>query len=722
MIDAVTRHRRSRWAAVSLLTVALLVPLIPVIPAVPAAMADETAVESPESARAMASPEGFVVTTLHDIGDGPGGPIGSAGLGNAGGGWRFDRGSSGELVAAGSVGVDEMVVGSGESQQVVPQWWGPRLSAVFHETVLLTRWGADGTLEWAQRIGSPYVTRPTRVRIDPSDGAIYLTGTTGGDIDFGSGAPITGAPGCTRCWSGFLAKFTSEGDLLWQVTFRPDAGISYPQGLDLAPNGDVVLSFEWMDRVFVDDTQTVLVRSAAGSGSAHEVTLKPTETAVTPEGAKWGGGTRTTAIVRYAPDGGLRWARVLSGSQNGGGGGLAVLDDGRIAVTANLWGTTRLLDGPAVVEPAQRHDNQSFFVAMLTPDADQAEWVSIVGGSGHSYHPLDLAKAADGSLLVAVDTYGADRVEFDGPGGPAHLALDEQWNFQWWTQRSALFNLSVDGVAQWGLPVSGWMGVATIEPLEGVSSRLTDLQGQVFLVGPPLPPVAPELPLPPDWDLEWDPDWDAEWDALGVFLGPDQVGVALQPSACAPGGPQPMVDVPAQAFYAKAVRCLVHRRITTGIAGQPDRYGPDRVVTRAQMATFIWRLAGQPTPTRRNSFSDVPAGTWYTAAATWLAERGITTGVNGDPTRFAPDLPVTRGQMAAFLWRFANSPKVAPGRAGDVSRSAYYARAVDWLSARRITTGVNGDPTRFAPDMTLTRGQMAAFLFRFGVTRGLWHP
>jgi hypothetical protein len=716
MVGAASWRRRGRWTVGALLTLVLLVPVLP-------AMADDTAVDGPAPTRSVAPPEGFVVTPLAGRGDSP---AGSVGLGNSGTGWRFDRGPSNELVVAGSVGVDEVVVGVGESQKLVPQWWGPRLSgSVTQETVLITRWLPDGSLDWARRIGSPFTTRPTRVRIDPRDGAFYLSGTTEGSIDFGDGAPVTGVPGCSRCWSGFLAKFSPDGDLLWQVTFRPGAGISYPQGLDVAPNGDVVLSFEWMDHVTLprQDTQTVLVRSATASGSARQVTLEPTETEVTPEGAKWHGGTRTTALVRYAPDGGLLWARVLSGSQNGGNGDLAVLDDGRIAVTTTLWGTTRLLDGPAVVEPPRGHVHQGFYIAMLTPEADRAEWVSVVGGKGNA-QPLDLVQAADGSLLIGAQAHEVERIEFTGPGGSAGLDLanpSEPWAHFF---SSSLFNLGIDGEVRWGLKVSRWTGVLTIEPLEGVASRLTDMMGQTFHVGPPLPPADP-LPNPgpnPGSDPDVEPPFPPDWDVDDELLGPDEVRSVSRAPQCAPGVVSTMNDVPSGAFFAPAVRCLVHQRITNGIAGQPNRYGPDLVVTRAQMATFLWRLAGQPTPRRPNAFTDVPAGTWFTAAATWLAERGISTGVNGDPTRFAPDRPVTRSQMAAFLWRFANSPVVPAGRTADVPRSAYYAKAVDWLSARGITTGVNGDPTRFAPDMTVTRGQMAAFLFRFGVNRGLWSP
>ncbi|MGB0995984.1 MAG: S-layer homology domain-containing protein [Acidimicrobiales bacterium] len=71
------------------------------------------------------------------------------------------------------------------------------------------------------------------------------------------------------------------------------------------------------------------------------------------------------------------------------------------------------------------------------------------------------------------------------------------------------------------------------------------------------------------------------------------------------------------------------------------------------MATFLWRLEGEPRATTA-PFSDVPRGRYFSEAIDWLFERGITTGTGG--RRFSPDAVVTRGQMAAFLWRLAGSP------------------------------------------------------------------
>jgi hypothetical protein len=170
-------------------------------------------------------------------------------------------------------------------------------------------------------------------------------------------------------------------------------------------------------------------------------------------------------------------------------------------------------------------------------------------------------------------------------------------------------------------------------------------------------------------------------------------------------------DVPADSYYRTAADWLRGEGITSGYGGDPDRFAPEITVTRAQMATFLWRLEGQDTAPP-SGFTDVPAGAYYATAAAWLKDRGLSTGYGGDATRFAPDVTVNRAQMAAFLWRLAGSPGAPASGFTDVPAGAYYAEAAAWLKAQGITGGYGGDATRFAPDVVVTRAQMAAFLWR----------
>lgn len=166
-------------------------------------------------------------------------------------------------------------------------------------------------------------------------------------------------------------------------------------------------------------------------------------------------------------------------------------------------------------------------------------------------------------------------------------------------------------------------------------------------------------------------------------------------------------DVPGDAYYTTAVSWLAASGITTGTGART--FSPNDNVTRGQMATFLHRYSGEPSGSPAAGFVDVPAGRFYSEAVDWLAAEGITTGVGGN--RFAPDDVVTRGQMATFLWRVEGEPGGSPAAGfSDVRAGAFYANAVDWLLYRGITTGVGGN--RFAPDDPVSRGQMATFLWR----------
>ncbi len=198
---------------------------------------------------------------------------------------------------------------------------------------------------------------------------------------------------------------------------------------------------------------------------------------------------------------------------------------------------------------------------------------------------------------------------------------------------------------------------------------------------------------------------------LGGWLGADGAALLGGPhedlGLFAAPGPGGFYDVEPGTWYATAVAWLAGQGITTGTA--PGTYGPDEPVTRGQMATFLWRYAGRPSGSPPAPFVDVDRGRYYAPAVDWLYASGVTTGVGGG--RYAPDEPVTRGQMAAFLWRFEGRPGGSPPSGfGDVAANRYYAPAVDWLAARGITTGVGAG--RYAPDQPVTRAQMATFLWR----------
>lgn len=150
-----------------------------------------------------------------------------------------------------------------------------------------------------------------------------------------------------------------------------------------------------------------------------------------------------------------------------------------------------------------------------------------------------------------------------------------------------------------------------------------------------------------------------------------------------------------------------------GIASGTGRYtfSPDAVCTRAQTVTFLWRAAGSPMPRYRTcAFTDVDSRDYYYNAVLWAVEQGITTGLTA--TTFGPDVTVSRGQVATFLYRAASASK--PNTFNpftDVKTTAYNYDAILWAYDNRITTGTSD--TTFSPDASCTRAQIVTFLYRY---------
>lgn len=170
-------------------------------------------------------------------------------------------------------------------------------------------------------------------------------------------------------------------------------------------------------------------------------------------------------------------------------------------------------------------------------------------------------------------------------------------------------------------------------------------------------------------------------------------------------------DVPSShAFYGE-IRWLTDRRITTGLGD--GSFGAVTPITREAVAAFLFRYANVTgyTPPARARFTDVPVGHRFYTEISWLAEQGITTGL-GDGS-FGALQPITREAMAAFLFRYARETGyTAPTtpRFPDVPLGHPFYREISWLAERGITTGL-GDG-RFATLQSTTRQEMAVFLYR----------
>ena len=176
------------------------------------------------------------------------------------------------------------------------------------------------------------------------------------------------------------------------------------------------------------------------------------------------------------------------------------------------------------------------------------------------------------------------------------------------------------------------------------------------------------------------------------------------------GNPQTgvFVDVAEGSYYEEAVDWAVKNGITTGTGN--NYFTPDGICTRAQAVTFLWRVAGSPTPkTEAMPFEDVLNGSYYYEAVLWAVENGITVGTSA--TTFSPELTCSRAHIVTFLWRAANSPSVKTDNPfTDVAADAYYIDAVLWAVKHKITVGTT--LSTFSPDEGCTRAQIVTFLYR----------
>ena len=172
--------------------------------------------------------------------------------------------------------------------------------------------------------------------------------------------------------------------------------------------------------------------------------------------------------------------------------------------------------------------------------------------------------------------------------------------------------------------------------------------------------------------------------------------------------PDTFMDVPKGSYYEKAVDWAVKNGIT---AGTGDNYFmPDGICTRAQAVTFLWRVAGSPTPkTEVMPFEDVPEGSYYYEAVLWATENEITVGTSA--TTFSPELTCSRAHIVSFLWRAAGYPSAGTVNPfADVPENAYYINAMLWAVKQEITVGTT--PSTFSPDEGCTRAQIVTFLYR----------
>ena len=177
------------------------------------------------------------------------------------------------------------------------------------------------------------------------------------------------------------------------------------------------------------------------------------------------------------------------------------------------------------------------------------------------------------------------------------------------------------------------------------------------------------------------------------------------------------IDVKTTDYFYNSVKWAVGKNITNGTSS--TTFSPYKSCTRAEIVTFLWRAAGSPEPTiTRNPFRDVNAVTHssYYKAILWASQKGITSGTS--TTAFSPDQVCTRAQIVTFLYRYAGQPSGYYSNpfkdVGATSEASYY-NAILWAVGKGITNG--STTTTFSPYASCNRAEAVTFLYRY--TNGL---
>lgn len=182
----------------------------------------------------------------------------------------------------------------------------------------------------------------------------------------------------------------------------------------------------------------------------------------------------------------------------------------------------------------------------------------------------------------------------------------------------------------------------------------------------------------------------------------------------APVSSLPFGDVKTADWFYNDVKYVYEKGMMAGTAA--DVFAPNATTTRAMIVTILYRLEGSPAVTGTSAFVDVPAGQWYTDAVNWAAANQIVKGTSA--TTFAPNDSITREQMAAILYRYAQYKGYDVTKKADLSGysdngqvSAYAKDALAWANAAKLINGVTN--TTLAPQGNATRAQVSAILHRF---------
>ena len=176
----------------------------------------------------------------------------------------------------------------------------------------------------------------------------------------------------------------------------------------------------------------------------------------------------------------------------------------------------------------------------------------------------------------------------------------------------------------------------------------------------------------------------------------------------------PFTDVKSGDWFCDSVRYVYENELMSGTG--TTTFGPNEKTTRGMIVTILYRLENEPSVSADSAFSDVEAGQYYANAVAWANQNGIVTGY--DDGRFGPNDTITREQMAAILYRYADYKEQDVSAAADLSAftdagsvSDYAVQAFEWAVSEGLITG--STDTTLSPAGSALRCEVATILMRF---------
>ncbi len=180
-----------------------------------------------------------------------------------------------------------------------------------------------------------------------------------------------------------------------------------------------------------------------------------------------------------------------------------------------------------------------------------------------------------------------------------------------------------------------------------------------------------------------------------------------------PAVTNPFTDIQTADWFYSYVMEAYEDGLMNGVSA--TQFDPNGDVTRAMFVTVLYRMEGSPENAGNTKFTDVESGSWYDKAVAWASANGIVNGVSD--TEFAPNNKITREQMAAMVYRYANFKKADMTVAKDLSSytdvttvSEYAVAAMKWVCGMGIMNGMT--ETTLVPQGTSTRAQAATVFVR----------